>query len=166
MNYSYLRIIMTDSKHIRELISGSGLKVTPQRYTVLQALIEMKSHPSADQVIEYLRKWNPAISTGTVYNILDVFTEKKIIRRIKTEDGILRYDAFRNKHHHIYCTDTGEIKDYHDPGLSQMLYKYFREKRIEGFDIEELSLHISGKYNTNKEKNRNYGKTSSENRRA
>jgi Fur family peroxide stress response transcriptional regulator len=141
---------MNDDRQVRERITEAGLKVTPQRLIVLKTLYELGSHPSAEQVIEHIRRDNPHIITGTVYNILEVFAGKGIIKRVKTEDGILRYDALKKKHLHIYCTDTGKIEDYYDTELSLMLDDYFRRKKIDGFEIEELNLHIIGKHNTNR----------------
>lgn len=140
---------MNSETGIREMITDAGLKITPQRLIVLKSLIEMNNHPSADQILSYVRRINPDISTGTVYHILEVFAEKGVIKRIKTEDGIQRYDAIRSDHHHIYCTDTNKIEDYYDKELSILLRQHFSKRGIQGFDIEEISVNIKGKYNTN-----------------
>ena len=90
------------------------------------------------------------MGTGTVYNILEVFADKGVIKRVKSEKGILRYDAIRESHHHLYCTDTEKIEDYYDNELSELLEDYFRKRRIQGFEIDEISLHIIGKYSINR----------------
>jgi len=138
---------MKYEKHFRERISASGLKVTPQRLLVLSALIEMRNHPSADQLLEFIRRDNPHMGTGTVYNILDVLAGKGVIKRVSTDEGILRYDAIEEKHHHIICTDTGNVKDYFDQDLNKLLEDYFASHNIEGFEIEDISMHIAGKFN-------------------
>jgi Fur family transcriptional regulator, peroxide stress response regulator len=140
---------MKNEREIRELISSAGLKVTPQRLVVLRALYSMNIHPSADQVLDYLRRDNPHMGTGTVYNILEVFADKGIVKRVKTEKGILRYDAVHEKHHHIYCTDTEKIEDYHDHELTRLLEDYFTRHKIQGFEIEDLNLQIIGRFNHN-----------------
>jgi Fur family transcriptional regulator, peroxide stress response regulator len=141
---------MKDDSHIKKMITDVGLKVTPQRLMVLRALYEMNNHPSADQVLEFIRRTNPHMGTGTVYNILEVFADKGVIKRVKSEKGILRYDAIRESHHHLYCTDTEKIEDYYDNELSELLDDYFRKRRIQGFEIDEISLHIIGKYSINR----------------
>jgi len=143
---------MKDEKQIRDSITEAGLKVTPQRILVLRSLHEMSSHPSADEVIAYIRRSNPHMGTGTVYNILEVFADRGVVLRVKTEKGILRYDAVSEKHHHIYCTDTEKIEDYHDSELTKVLEEYFSKHQIQGFEIEELKLHIIGKFNNNLKK--------------
>jgi Fur family transcriptional regulator, peroxide stress response regulator len=143
---------MINESFLRERISSAGLKVTPQRLSVLRALHEMNNHPSADQLLDYLRRANPHMGTGTVYNILEVFADKGIAKRVRTENGLLRYDAIAEKHHHIYCTDTENIQDYHDNELTKILEDYFSRNTIQGFEIEDLNLHIIGKFNHNQKK--------------
>ena len=140
---------MISETGMKEMIADAGLKVTPQRLLVLKTLIELNNHPSADQVLSYVRRINPNMATGTVYHILEVFADKKVIKRIKSEDGIQKYNAIRSDHHHLYCTDTNKIEDYYDNELSKLLKRHFRKRGIQGFDIEEITVNIKGKYNTN-----------------
>jgi Fur family peroxide stress response transcriptional regulator len=143
---------MIDEIQIKTLITEAGLKITPQRLMVLRAVHEMENHPSADQVLEFIRRNHPYLGSGTVYSILEVFAERGIVKRVKTEKGILRYDPVKEKHHHIYCTENESIEDYYDNELNTLLENHFNSRGIKGFEIEELSLHIIGKYNTNQKK--------------
>lgn len=126
-----------------------GLKITPQRIIVLEALNKL-NHPSADQVLDYIRKIHPGIAKGTVYNILESFSEKGLIKKVKTEEDLMRYDAIIEKHHHLYYQDSNKIEDYFDEELNMLLKEYFTRKNIPGFLIEDIKLQIIG----NKEKKR------------
>ena len=75
----------------------------------------------------------------------EMLVEKNIIRKVKTERDIMRYDSVREKHHHLYERGTGEITDYFDDDLDSLLSDYFSRKDIPGFRIEEVRLQISGK---------------------
>lgn len=130
----------------REL-NARGLKVTPQRIAVLEAISNLNNHPTAENIMEYIRKVHPNISSATVYKVLDVFVSNGLIKRVKTERDIMRYDPVAESHHHIYCTDSDRIDDYHDEELNKLLEDYFNKKRIPDFLIEDLKLHIIGKYN-------------------
>jgi len=130
----------------RKLISDKGLKVTPQRVAVLDTLLEMRNHPSAEMIIDKVKRENPNIATGTIYNILDTFVKEGIIRRVKSDRDILRYDAFHEMHHHLYCSDSERIEDYFDDELNNMLNEYFRRKKITDFRIEDYKLQINGKF--------------------
>lgn len=123
-----------------------GLKVTPQRIAVLEALRASKGHPSADSIYENVRKKNPNIAVATIYKILQVFEKNGIIRRINTGGDIIRYDADLYRHHHLYSSESERVADYHDERLNRLLEDYFRERQIPGFRIEEIQLQINGKF--------------------
>lgn len=123
-----------------------GLKVTPQRLAVLEAVDVLRDHPTAEEVGSFIRKMYPNIATGTVYKTLETLVDKDIIIRVKTDRGILRYDAVRKAHHHLYCAKTGRIEDYYDEDLTRIINKHFKKKVIPNFRIEDIKLQIVGKF--------------------
>ena len=135
----------------RSVLRERGLKVTPQRLAVYEAVDLLNDHPTAEEVSQFIRRKYPDIATGTVYKTLDILVEKDILKRVKTDSGLLRYDAVKDQHHHLYCTHCDSIDDYYDAELTAMLYGYFEKKRIPGFKIEDIKLQIVGKYSDNRE---------------
>lgn len=123
-----------------------GLKVTPQRIAILEAIIKLCNHPTAENIIEYIRKNHPNIATATVYKVLDALVENGLIQKVKTENDIMRYDAVLDSHHHLYCSESDRIEDYYNDELNGLLDKYFEEKGIPGFKIEDIKLQIIGKF--------------------
>ncbi|HZJ73575.1 MAG TPA: transcriptional repressor [Perlabentimonas sp.] len=121
-----------------------GLKVTPQRIAVLDALKAIDGHPTTDNVIEFIRKSYPHISTGTIYKTLETFTDKGLIRRVKTDKDIMRYELDAPNHHHLYCLESDRIEDYFDNELNELLSDYFKKKSIPNFTIEDIKLQITG----------------------
>ena len=141
------------NKEVIKILTENGLKVTPQRTAVLEVVTNLHNHPTADYIAQYLRINYPHIPIGTVYKILDTFVEKGIIKRVKTDNEILRYDAVIETHHHLYCSDSARIEDYYDEDLNKILSDYFSGKKIPDFTIEDFKLQIVGKFNDkNKEK--------------
>ncbi len=140
MNYSELA----------EILIRKNLKVTPQRMAVLEALMAIKDHPTADEVKEYVRKNHPNLAQGTVYNILETFCNKEIIRKVKTDRDFMRYDIEMHKHHHLYCEECDYIENYFDEELDVILQKYFEKKQIPNFNIKEINLQIMGHYKDHK----------------
>lgn len=137
---------------LTKLLSEKGLKVTPQRIAVLEALYEIMNHPSAEEVRKKLHIRFPNIAIGTIYNILDTFCEHGIIKKVKTDSDFVRYDVDMGKHHHIYCENCNHIENYHDPELDELLRAYFDRKQIPHFQIKEFILQIIGNYNENNHK--------------
>ncbi len=129
----------------KKLVEKS-LKVTPQRVAILEAIVKLHNHPKAENIIDYIRKNHPNISTATVYKVLDTFVSCGLINRVRTERDIMRYDAVLESHHHIYCSDSDRIEDYKDDELNRLLSEYFNNKGIPNFKIEDIKLQISGKY--------------------
>lgn len=139
------------SEDYRIKLRERGLKVTPQRLAVFEAVDMLNDHPTAEEVGQFIRKKHPDIATGTVYKTLDTLVEKDILKRVKTDHGLLRYDAVKDQHHHIYCTHCDRIDDYYDTELTTMINNYFEKKGIPDFQIEDIKLQIVGKYTDNRE---------------
>ena len=133
-------------EEIRKMLIDNDLKITPQRLAVLEQVIKVKDHPTADKIIDRIRRRNPNISVGTVYKILDTFVDHGLIAKVKTERDIMRYEAVREKHHHLYCSDSDRIEDYHDDELTRMIDNYFSRKKIPHFTIEDINLQIIGRF--------------------
>ncbi|MGA7721493.1 MAG: transcriptional repressor [Ignavibacteriaceae bacterium] len=131
-------------------MKNSDLKITPQRMAVLEALKSLKEHPTADKIKEYVVKNHPNIAVGTIYKTLETFVEKGLVRKVKTEKDVMRYDAILEKHHHLYCEDTEHIEDYFDDKLNNMLEIYFKKKKIPNFKVKDIRLQIIGTFNNKK----------------
>ena len=127
-------------------LKEKGLKVTPQRIAILEAIIKLNNHPSADNIIEYIRNYHPNISTATVYKVLDALVLNGLVKKVKSDKDIMRYDAVLEKHHHLYSSESNRIEDYNDDELNEMLEKYFKKKGIPDFKIEDINLQIIGKF--------------------
>ena len=138
-----------NNEEIKNKLTYKNLKVTPQRMFVLKAIYELDNHPTAEDIIDYIKKMYPHIATGTVYKVLNVLVENELIRKVKTEKDKMRYDANTKSHHHLYDMESDVIEDYFDEELDKLLRKHFEKKNMPTFMIEELVLEIKGKYKTN-----------------
>ncbi|MCU0456504.1 MAG: transcriptional repressor [Bacteroidales bacterium] len=134
------------NKEVIRILMENDLRVTPQRTAVLEVIMTLEFHPTVDDVIDYIRLNLPNVPYGTVYKILDTFAKKGIIHKIKTSDDAIRYDAVKEKHHHLYCEDSEKIEDYFDDDLDKLLENYFRKKKIPNFTIKEYKVQIMGEF--------------------
>ncbi len=138
---------------IRDKLSSKGLKVTPQRMRVLEAILKLDNHPTAENIIEFIRKNDPNIGSGTVYKMLQTFVDNKLIKKVKTEKDSMRYDAILENHHHLYCRECDYIENYVNEKLDKILAEFFEENQIENYKIEEISLNICGNFIIHKNQN-------------
>ena len=139
MNIELLKIKLRDK----------GLKATPRRLSILEAIIELNNHPTAEEIIKFIRNQNLNIATATVYKALDIMVARKVIIKVDTEKHIIRYDAIPEPHHHLYSAESNIIKDYENEEINKILEKYFKKNKIRDFDIEEIKLQIIGKFRNN-----------------
>jgi Fur family peroxide stress response transcriptional regulator len=139
-----------EKKKIGTDLKNHNLKVTPQRVAVLEALNNLKDHPTADNIKEYVVKNHPNIAVGTIYKTLETFVEKGLVKKVKTERDFMRYDAILEKHHHLYCEETERIEDYFDEKLNTILEEYFKKKKILNFKVKDIKLQIIGTFNNKK----------------
>lgn len=135
-----------NKENIIESLSAKGLRVTPQRVAILEAISSLDNHPSAENIIEFTKANYPNISIGTVYKVLDSFVENKLLKKVKTESGTMRFDPLLNKHHHLYCESSDRIEDFEDETLDELISNYFQKKGIKNFNIQNIQLHITGTF--------------------
>ena len=96
---------------LQSLFDRHGILPTPQRVEIARVLLERPQHMSADQLIERLRAAGSAVSKATVYNTLNLFSERGLIREVMVDPERKFYDSTTHPHHHFYNVDSGELAD-------------------------------------------------------
>ena len=82
-----------------------------QQETILAAVCTLRTHPTADEIYDKLRKAHPKLSLGTVYRNLGALAQKGDILRISVPDGADRFDFRLDKHEHMICERCGRAYD-------------------------------------------------------
>ena len=88
-----------------------GILKTPQRLEVAEILLQKPQHLSADQIIAELRVKGSKVSKATVYNSLNLFGERGLVKECLVDPERRFYDSTTSPHHHFYNADTGELSD-------------------------------------------------------
>jgi len=146
-NDSRIEDKMMDNKlNIRYKLKSSGLKATIQRVKVLETLCSLNSHPTAETIIKLVREDDPNIGVGTVYKILDALVNKGLIKKVKTENGVIRYDGTVLPHHHLYSPEREQIGDYYNEELDKILKDFFEKNKIKDFSVESVTVNINGSF--------------------
>ena len=99
---------------ILSLLEQHGILPTPQRIEVAEVLLERPQHLSAEQIIERLKQAGSGVSKATVYNTLNLFGERGLVRELMVDPERKFYDSTTRPHHHFYNVDTGELVDIPD----------------------------------------------------
>ncbi|MBN1844824.1 MAG: transcriptional repressor [Sedimentisphaerales bacterium] len=88
-----------------------GIGLTPQRIAVAQVVLRDRSHWSADEVWQLVQQRLPTVSRATVYNNLNLFVAKHLLKEQILQGGHVVFDSCVEPHHHFLDEQTGQIHD-------------------------------------------------------
>jgi len=125
---------------LSDLLKEHGIKPSAHRVAIASYVLHTDEHPSADEVWTRVRRSFPMVSRATVYNTLNLFVEKGLLRNLVLTEGRLVFDPNVDKHHHFIDTETGKIYD-----LPWELLDVSRVDQIEGFEIHDYQVLLHGK---------------------
>lgn len=86
-------------------------RTTRQRTVILEELRSMKTHPTADELLERVRRRLPRVSLGTVYRTLESLAQAGMVRIVGQPGSQRRFDASNADHGHIRCARCGRVDD-------------------------------------------------------
>lgn len=101
-----------------QLLADRGVLPTAQRVELAQFLLARPQHLSAEQVLSAIRERGLRISKATVYNTLNLFRERGLLRTVDVDPTRQFYDSSTGPHHHFYNVDTGELIDIPSESVS------------------------------------------------
>jgi Fe2+ or Zn2+ uptake regulation protein len=116
-----------------------GLRITPQRVAVFEALHGSSGHPTAESIYRSVAVDMPSISLRTVYQTLNDLTDMGEINRLDMGVDAARFDPNVDDHHHLMCDGCGRIIDtYLDiSGLDL--------RDLAGFEPSRTEVFVSGR---------------------
>ncbi len=88
-----------------------GITPTPQRIEIAEILLCKPQHLSAEHILQQLRSAGSQVSKATVYNSLNLFGERGLIKECLVDPDRRLYDSCIEPHHHFYNVDTGQLSD-------------------------------------------------------
>jgi len=92
-------------------LKAAGVRVSGPRVAILAALLQARSHPSAEQLLDSLKVQHPSLSLSTVYKTLEAFLAAGLCRRVRGDGLRLRVDGSADDHDHAVCRGCGRIFD-------------------------------------------------------
>lgn len=96
---------------IHRKFAACDIQVTSQRIEIAEILFEKQQHMSAEQLLDRLRAGGSGVSKATVYNTLNLFAERGLVKECIVDPERRFYDSNIEKHHHFFLIDSGELVD-------------------------------------------------------
>lgn len=125
---------------IPSVLRQHGIQPSAQRVAVAEYVLETEEHPSADIVFARVRQGFPMLSRATVYNTLNLFVKKGLLRELVLAEGRVVFDPKLESHHHFIDERTGEIVD-----IPWDAVKVSRVEALKGYDVREYQVVMRGR---------------------
>lgn len=127
-------------KALLETLRGRGIQPTAQRLAVARFVLSTRAHPTADEVWERVRQRSPTLSRATVYNTLNLFVDKGLLRMQAVREGAVVFDPLVTRHHHFIDDETGEIHDVPWDAVAVS-----GEATLRGFEVRDYQVVMRGR---------------------
>jgi len=126
---------------LRDRCREHGLPLTEQRQVVLEAVLELDNHPTADQVHEAVSRRDPRVSRATVYRALESLARIGVITKACHPGKSIRYDSRTETHHHLVCLHCDTVIDIEDERLDALPVP---DTSRFGFEIRDFRVQLRG----------------------
>jgi Fe2+ or Zn2+ uptake regulation protein len=123
---------------LKGMLRSAGIKPSIQRLQILKYLIQKRNHPSVVTIYQDLIGQIPHLSKTTVYNTLNLLTEKNIVTALSINTKELIFDFIVKPHSHFRCYQCDKIYDVH---LKKSLNN---EYLIQDHEIHEVQINLVG----------------------
>lgn len=118
-----------------------GVPFTTQRRVVLQTVLKLSSHPTADEIYSSPVVRQAGISRATVYRTLDSLVQSGDIIKIGHAGNAIRYDGRIELHHHLICLKCNAVMDIANAGLDAIPIP---DTSDFGFIVKDFRMQLSG----------------------
>jgi Fur family peroxide stress response transcriptional regulator len=125
----------------RRLCRERGERCTVQRRVILETVLDLDNHPSADQIFAAVEPRLPGIARTTVYRALEHLVAMGVITKACHPGRVARYDPRLELHHHLVCLRCNEFIDFEHDGLNKLTIPDTSEW---GFKVDDYRVQLRG----------------------
>lgn len=108
---------------LQQFIQSKGLRNTPQRDAIVEAIFSTDDHFNADELWDRIRTTQSRSSRATVYRTISLLVEAGLLHEIDLGDDQKTYDpnfVESPAHNHLVCIDCGKITEFEDENIRLM----------------------------------------------
>lgn len=115
------------------------IKPSIQRMAIMDYLLKVKTHPTADEIYLALQPSMPTLSKTTVYNTMKLFASNGAVLCLDIDGKNARFDGDITPHAHFMCNGCGAIFD-----LPVNEGDWIKKEYLNHFTITDISLYLKG----------------------
>lgn len=132
------RLSLTTVPDSVAILQNHGIQPSAQRVAVADYVLQTVEHPSADLVWNRVKARVPYISRATVYNTLNLFVAKGLLRALTLAEDSVVFDPNVEKHHHL-VDESGTIHD-----IPWDKVQVCNIETLKGFEIHDYQVVMRG----------------------
>ncbi len=99
-----------NQQEIAEQLREWGVRVTPQRLAIAEAVLNSTDHPSVQQIFDRVRDHFPSMTLATIYSTLNVLERSGLIQELPFPQ-FSRYESNLEPHVNLVCVKCGNVID-------------------------------------------------------
>src|SRR5258706_14403199 len=122
------------------ILEKHGIQASAQPVAVAEYVLHTAEHPSADRVWARVQENFPMISRATVYNTLNLFVKKGLLRELHLAPDSVLFDPNTERHHHFIDEDTGRIYD-----IPWNQIEVSNAEALPGFEVHDYQVVMRGR---------------------
>lgn len=90
-------------------LRSRGVRITAPRRAVVEALVEVGSHVTAETLHARVQARHPDVSHSSIYRTLDLLTELGIVTHVHLGHGPAEFHLADDEHSHLVCNGCGAV---------------------------------------------------------
>ena len=117
-----------------------GVRLTPQRKALLDAIAEWEGSFTVTDLFERARKRSPHLGLATTYRTVDLLRQSGSVRALAGDHVAAYVRCGPEHHHHLVCLECGAVEDTEEcplPSAAELRRRY-------GFAPKSHELEIYG----------------------
>jgi Fur family ferric uptake transcriptional regulator len=130
-------------EHTLATLAAAGYRRGGARNAIVELLERQDCALSAQEIDDRLRARGRGVGRASVYRILELLTELRLVQKIDVGQGVARYERQLpdgHHHHHLVCDSCGQIEPFSDPTLEQAIERVARNVAF-AVDDHDVVLH-------------------------
>jgi len=129
-----------EAARLRRTLHERGLRMTPQRQLVLDAVRELE-HATPEQICQRVQRVTPTVNITTVYRTLELLEKLNLVRHTHLGHGAPSYSVDEHEHVHLVCHSCGRVAEVPCALLDELADRLDQGL---GFRLDASHLALSG----------------------